>query len=459
GETLVHCFHCRGSGNDKCTYCRGTGMKAGVAHPAVYTHPMIGTFPGTSVAGGASAAGAATGPNRAYPFANASMIRPALLGAQRDKPYATGTPVHFMAKAGLPPPGLGQHDLCIFCHGRGIRDCQQCKGQGKKYCLTCGGNGQVRVYTKLKVAFGVECTDYYTPCGVPEMLLRQASGELIFSETQPYVQPIRKDGLKEINEVSRRFCAAHLKKLWIRAVGVECTDYYTPCGVPEMLLRQASGELIFSETQPYVQPIRKDGLKEINEVSRRFCAAHLKKLLDSCRVLKQRHCVESIELAKVRFQLGSKQGHFYVYGHISPVMPQFCSPSSSFLALPLLFLASSVCCSSYSLSQTTDGNGNDVDEPIPGVCPALPVFVFWLWRQCPAALKDTRCANGFPSDVPGLPGQLNCALASAQSKARLRQMSARELLALAKRRDPYGRPTCMRNTSYSIPLYEVIPYR
>uniref|UniRef100_A0A183BSU1 Secreted protein n=1 Tax=Globodera pallida TaxID=36090 RepID=A0A183BSU1_GLOPA len=130
-------------------------------------------------------------------------------------------------------------------------------------------------------------------------------------------------------------------------------------------------------------------------------------------------------------------------------MPQFCSPSSSFLALPLLFLASSVCCSSYSLSQTTDGNGNDVDEPVPGVCPALPVFVFWLQRQCPAALEDTRCANGFPSDVPGLPGQLNCALASPQSKARLRQMSARELLALAKRRDPYGRPTCMLTLFYA----------
>uniref|UniRef100_A0A183BSU3 Thioredoxin domain-containing protein n=1 Tax=Globodera pallida TaxID=36090 RepID=A0A183BSU3_GLOPA len=39
--------------------------------------------------------------------------------------------------------------------------------------------------------------------------------------------------------------------------------------------------------------------------------------------------------------------------------------------------------------------------------------------------------------------------ASAQSKARLRQMSARELLALAKRRDPYGRPTCMLTLFYA----------
>lgn len=69
----------------------------------------------------------------------------------RDKPYAVGTPVHFMAKAGLPPPGIGQHDLCIFCQGRGIIDCTHCKGHGKKSCPTCGGHGSIRVSTKLKV--------------------------------------------------------------------------------------------------------------------------------------------------------------------------------------------------------------------------------------------------------------------------------------------------------------------
>uniref|UniRef100_A0A915NT75 Protein SSUH2-like protein n=1 Tax=Meloidogyne floridensis TaxID=298350 RepID=A0A915NT75_9BILA len=246
GEALIHCFHCRGLGTDKCTYCRGTGMKAGVAHPALYTHPMIGTFSGDnrkSVGGGISSS------NRGFPFSGTAMIKPALLGSQRDKPYAAGTPVHFMAKAGLPPPGIGQHDLCIFCHGRGIRDCQHCKGQGKKCCLACGGNGQVRIFTKLKVAFAVECSDFYTPCEMPDHLLRQANGQLIFTETRPYVHPIRKHKIKEINEVSKHFCAAHLKRL-----------------------------------------------------------------LDSCRVLKQRHCIERIMVAKVRFKLGSKCGRFFVFG-------------------------------------------------------------------------------------------------------------------------------------------------
>ncbi|VDM79670.1 unnamed protein product [Strongylus vulgaris] len=48
-EGTYHCFHCRGLGTDKCNFCRGTGMKAGVAHPAVYTHPMVATFPHVSI--------------------------------------------------------------------------------------------------------------------------------------------------------------------------------------------------------------------------------------------------------------------------------------------------------------------------------------------------------------------------------------------------------------------------
>ncbi|KAH7729315.1 Protein SSU-2 c [Aphelenchoides avenae] len=136
GTRLSHCFHCQGHGTDKCLYCRSTGMKAGVAHPAVYTHPMIGTFPNANnpIRGGGH-------------MLPPGIVRPPNL----DKPYAVGTPVHFMAKAGLPPPGIGQHDLCIHCKGHGIRECGHCKGVGKKACVTCGGNGNARVTTKLKV--------------------------------------------------------------------------------------------------------------------------------------------------------------------------------------------------------------------------------------------------------------------------------------------------------------------
>uniref|UniRef100_A0A915ABL3 Protein SSUH2-like protein n=1 Tax=Parascaris univalens TaxID=6257 RepID=A0A915ABL3_PARUN len=189
-EGLTHCFYCRGYGTDKCTYCRGTGMKAGVAHPAVYTHPMIGTFPHSDL-------------SRGYPGSGTAVVRPTSGGLA----YGVGTPIHFMAKAGVPPPGIGHHDFCYFCHGRGISECSHCKGHGKKPCSACGGSGSLRSYTKLRIYFAVERSDYYTQCEIPEKLLQKVSGYTVLSECQPYKHPIM-----EINENSRRICALHLQK-------------------------------------------------------------------------------------------------------------------------------------------------------------------------------------------------------------------------------------------------------
>uniref|UniRef100_A0A1I7ZID5 Protein SSUH2 homolog n=1 Tax=Steinernema glaseri TaxID=37863 RepID=A0A1I7ZID5_9BILA len=232
-EGVIHCFHCRGYGTDKCTYCRGTGMKAGVAHPAVYTHPMIATFPHSDIA-------------RGYPGSGTAIVRPTGTGGLS---YGVGTPIHFMAKAGLPPPGIGHHDLCIFCQGRGIRDCYQCKGQCKKPCTTCGGNGSVRTFTKLRVYFSVEHNDFYTETHIPEKLLRTVSGQIIFAECQPYVLPVTKFPVQEVNENSKRLCALHLQKS-----------------------------------------------------------------MGYCRVLKQRHTLEAIPVAKVTYSMDNRPGVFWVYG-------------------------------------------------------------------------------------------------------------------------------------------------
>ncbi|VDK52107.1 unnamed protein product, partial [Anisakis simplex] len=194
-EGLTHCFYCRGYGTDKCSYCRGTGMKAGVAHPAVYTHPMIGTFPHSDL-------------TRGYPGSGTAIIRPTSSGLS----YGVGTPIHFMAKAGVPPPGIGHHDFCYFCHGRGISECTYCKGHGKKPCSACGGSGSLRSYTKLRVYFAVERTDFYTECEIPEKLLQKVDGYTILSECRPHVLPLKNHPVKEIVENSRRICAAHLQK-------------------------------------------------------------------------------------------------------------------------------------------------------------------------------------------------------------------------------------------------------
>uniref|UniRef100_A0A7E4VL05 Protein SSUH2 homolog n=1 Tax=Panagrellus redivivus TaxID=6233 RepID=A0A7E4VL05_PANRE len=247
-EGVSHCFHCRGFGTDKCGYCRGTGMKAGVAHPAVYTHPMVGTFPHADT-------------TRGYPGSSVAMMRPSLGNRQA---YAVGTPVHFMVKAGLPPPGIGNYDLCLFCQGRGVRECHHCRGNGKKTCSVCGGHGSVRSFTKLKVFFTIEHSEYFTKCEIPEHILRSGQGDVIFEETQPYVLPLKKFTIGEINDASRKYCAQHLQKS-----------------------------------------------------------------LGSCRVIKQRHYVSAFAVAKVYYKLESRTGVFYVFGNqrlcFIPKAPSKCA--------------------------------------------------------------------------------------------------------------------------------------
>ncbi|CAB3405981.1 unnamed protein product [Caenorhabditis bovis] len=192
-EGTIHCFHCRGCGTDKCSFCRGTGMKSGVAHPAVYTHPMIATFPHADL-------------SRGYSSSSTAMVR------HGSQSYGVGTPMHFMSKTGVPPPGIGTHDLCYMCHGRGIKECHHCKGGGKKPCTSCGGTGSVRSYTRVKVYFKTEKSEHFTKSEVPEKLLMNAGGKQIFEEEGEYILPISKYPQEEINEVSKQFCAAHLQK-------------------------------------------------------------------------------------------------------------------------------------------------------------------------------------------------------------------------------------------------------
>uniref|UniRef100_A0A8R1I685 DOMON domain-containing protein n=1 Tax=Caenorhabditis japonica TaxID=281687 RepID=A0A8R1I685_CAEJA len=194
----IHCFNCRGYGTDKCSFCRGTGMKSGVAHPAVYTHPMIATFPHADI-------------SRGYSSSSTAMVRHGGSGSGSNT-YGIGTPMHFMSKTGVPPPGIGTHDLCYMCHGRGIKECHQCKGGGKKPCTSCSGTGSIKNYTRIKVYFKNSRSEHYTTCEVPEKLLLGAEGKLIFDEEADYVAPISKYPQEDVNKISRQFCEQHLQK-------------------------------------------------------------------------------------------------------------------------------------------------------------------------------------------------------------------------------------------------------
>ncbi|CAJ0959403.1 unnamed protein product, partial [Mesorhabditis belari] len=234
-DGTIHCFSCRGSGSDKCRYCRGTGMKSGVVHPAVAMHPLIATIPHADTSRG---------------FASTST---AMMGHRGPNgvggTYGLGTPMHFISKTGVPPPGIGRHDLCFVCHGAGVGECSQCRGSGKKPCSKCGGSGSIRSFSKMKIFFKTEATEYYTESPIPEKYLRDVNGKEIFCDEQPYVLPITRYPMNEINEASKRICAEHLQRC-----------------------------------------------------------------LGNCRVIKQRHSLLAIPVAQVRYSIGKEVGLFYVFG-------------------------------------------------------------------------------------------------------------------------------------------------
>ena len=170
-------------------------MKSGIPHPAVVTHPMIATVPHGQG-------------DRGYAGTSLATVR-----KPGGHAYGMGTPVHFLNQTGVPPPGIGHHDLCYFCHGTGIKQCNSCKGQGKRSCSVCGGSGSVRTYTKIKIKFGVERSEfYYDEGGVPEKFLRSVTGEVILAENQPLVLPLKAYPIKDVNEQSKRLLQIQLSK-------------------------------------------------------------------------------------------------------------------------------------------------------------------------------------------------------------------------------------------------------
>ncbi|VDO15881.1 unnamed protein product [Brugia timori] len=80
------------------------------------------------------------------------------------------------------------------------------------------------------------------------------------------------------------------------------------------MLSKVGGQVIMSECQPYILPLKKYPVQQINEISRQMCAAHLQKCIGRCRIIKQRHLLEAIPVAKVYYQLGSREGIFWIYG-------------------------------------------------------------------------------------------------------------------------------------------------
>ncbi|KAK2179059.1 hypothetical protein NP493_516g00007 [Ridgeia piscesae] len=87
--------------------------------------------------------------------------------------------------------GHGHIESCWQCHGTGRKRCLQCDGDGRVVCRTCQGYKQLKCCIRITVTFTnhkgehvVEKTD------IPEELVKQASGEVVFEQIRPRVSAV-----------------------------------------------------------------------------------------------------------------------------------------------------------------------------------------------------------------------------------------------------------------------------
>ncbi|XP_072020919.1 LOW QUALITY PROTEIN: protein SSUH2 homolog [Amphiura filiformis] len=99
---------------------------------------------------------------------------------------------------------------CFSCGGRGRKRCHRCGGDGRVTCHVCDGYRNLRHFIELVVKFTNHLSDYILEgTDMPDELIRDVSGQVIFEQSLPYVWPISHYPVQQINENSIRIVNAH----------------------------------------------------------------------------------------------------------------------------------------------------------------------------------------------------------------------------------------------------------
>ncbi|XP_070536454.1 protein SSUH2 homolog [Ptychodera flava] len=99
---------------------------------------------------------------------------------------------------------------CTSCGGRGRKRCMRCGGDGRVTCPTCRGYCFLRWFIRLKVQFVNNLSDYILEkSDLPDELIRDVGGVILFEQTLPYVWPISCYPVADINANSLRIVTHH----------------------------------------------------------------------------------------------------------------------------------------------------------------------------------------------------------------------------------------------------------
>ncbi|WAR26498.1 SSUH2-like protein [Mya arenaria] len=106
--------------------------------------------------------------------------------------------------------GEHEHESCHWCHGDGSQSCCTCHGFGMVKCTCCQGHCSLKCYIKLTITWTNHLTDHIVErTALPDHLIRNVAGRVVFTETQQRVWAINHFPDAEINNASNRLVSQH----------------------------------------------------------------------------------------------------------------------------------------------------------------------------------------------------------------------------------------------------------
>ncbi|CAF0866937.1 unnamed protein product [Brachionus calyciflorus] len=202
-------------------------------------------------------------------------------------------------------PNTAQVEICKKCSGRGNRTCYSCSGRGRKSCIHCHGSGHKHNsnhHHRENCFFcsGTGFSNCHT-CGHTGFILC-------------------------------KICSGSGRLKWYLQLTVEFKnnkdDFFSKTEfIPDELLRNCLTKNTFSDTNLRLFPITNHPNKYINEASSSLLGQHYTKF-NQCKILSQRHEVDSIPINLVTYNYKNKILNYIIYGLESrvyaPDYPQKC---------------------------------------------------------------------------------------------------------------------------------------
>ncbi len=121
---------------------------------------------------------------------------------------------------------------------------------------------------------------------------------------------------------------ARVPKLFVPLYQVHTAEHITEkLDLPHELIRDVSGQVVFEEEKPLVEPLQRVPDQGIKDASIKLVAQHHNSLADQ-RIVAQRHQIRIVPVTQVTYEWKGRLHSFFVYGYENKVhltkYPQDC---------------------------------------------------------------------------------------------------------------------------------------